>query len=349
MEPVNQSGPINKIAWSDRIDTTVANKKACFCNLIIYVDEARRATYFQDIVRLITSQFPSRVIFIWKDEGEKAPFIRMKQSADLKIDQYLIEASPSYLSRVPFLILPILAADVPIYLLWGQDPTTDETILPSLEKFATKLIFDSESAENLQLFSKNMLTHSSASKIEIADMNWSRIGGWREILTRTFDCPERIDQLKEASQIKIIYNSRPSDLSIHPATQALYLQAWLAAQLNWRVKSFEQHGNDFTIVHNSNNRTVEIKIHGEVRKDILPQEIIGFEAVDASNFLYSLTRKTEKQVVVHCNTLDRCELPFTLFLPNLLTSRNFMQEVFYKKTSPQYFNMLKIISQIKWK
>lgn len=331
---------------------STSNQKASLFNLIIYTHEPRRAAYFQDIVRMITSQFPCRVIFIYGDEEASEPYLRVKLSPSneaanaLINDQIYIEAGGAHLKRVPFIILPYLIADLPIYLLWGQDPTTEHAVLPHLQKYATRLIFDSECSENLQCFSKSILSYVNLNQREITDMNWARIRSWREVLTQTFDTQERIDQLNNSKNIKIVYNNRSSDLSLNPETQAFYLQAWLATQLKWNFEKIEKSDQAILIHYRSATSSILVQLEGEKRDQLPPEEIIGFEASNDENFLISLSRKGTDQIIVHCSTIDRCELPFTLQLANIWSGRSFMQEIFYKKTSNQYFNMLKLIGLI---
>lgn len=327
------------------METDLKNKiceppKACLFNLIIYTHEPRRAVYFQDIAQLISSKFPCRIIFIQGNATQKNGLKIGKQEEKISI-----EVNGDYLNRLFFIILPYFVSDLPIYLIWGEDPSKDAGVLKSLESYANKIVFDAESSENLQKFSLEMLRRLDESSIEITDMNWARIRSWRQVLTQTFDSKERIDQLNAAKQIKITYNDRPSDPFLHPKTQAIYLQGWLAAQLKWQFDHVDYQSHGMTIYY----KNIEVILQGESKQKVHAEEILEFEVSDPLKFLYSLTRKGENQVIVHCNTLDRCELPLTLSLPSLWSGRVFMQEIFYKQTSEQYKNMLQLISQIPWK
>lgn len=342
--------PTNKHTWVDAPQAASLGSRSCLFNLIIYTDDPRRASYFLDMVRLITAKFPCRIIYIWSDTSSEDSFLRVRQAVKTHSDtehsrseELLIESSKDCLNRVPFVILPYFIADVPIYLFWGQDPTTENAILPHLQKFATRLIFDSESCEHLHSFSEHMIALAESGIGELTDMNWARTGSWRDVLAQAFDTPERIQQLSSAKQITIEYNSRPSDLSLYPMTQALYLQAWLASQLKWELVTKKKEERDTVITYRSDGNTIRVILRGEVRKDVPAQEILKFEAEDPAIFLVSLLLKAENQVVVHWNTLDRCELPFTVFLPGLWSGKNFIQEIFYKKSSNQYFRMLRYL------
>jgi len=222
--------------------------RSCLFNLIVYTHEPRRTAYFEGIVKIIKTQFPCRIISITGNPQAKESYFRVKMTTEknsdgtgFACDHIYIDATGQDLNRVYFLLMPLFVPDLPIYLLWGQDPTTEYTILPHLEYFATRLIFDAETTEDLHQFSREMLNRMATSSIQVIDMNWARIGGWKEVLAEVCDSQERLDQLAKASSITLKYNNKPSDLFTHPETQAIYLQAWLAACLNWCYVNAEKN------------------------------------------------------------------------------------------------------------
>jgi glucose-6-phosphate dehydrogenase assembly protein OpcA len=332
-----------------------ANKiKACLFNLIVYTHDPKRASYFKQIVQMIMDTFPCRVIFIQGNREIKDPYLRVhvytgsgsSYHQGMLCDKIIIEAAGPRLAEVPFLILPHLIPDLPIYLLWGQDPTKDGTILPYLQKFATRLIFDSECTENLHRFSQMMLNRLESSKNEIVDLNWTRIGGWREVITQTFDTQERIEQLAACRTIKIAYNSLTELSFFHPETQALYLQAWLAAQLEWEYERMERK-DKILMYYRFQGHPIQIILQPQKREDLEPEEIVAMEISGKENYLCTLERRTDTQVTVHCSTQYQCQLPFTLVLSNIRSGRAFMQEVIYQRPSDQYNRMLRLISRIE--
>lgn len=321
--------------------------KACLFNLILFSKDPQRTTYFQDVVRLIGTQFPCRVIFI---QEVKASSLKVSVSVETReeapgliCEQIFLEAGHQELARIPFIILPLIVPDLPIYLLWGQDPLTEKVILPTLQPYASRLIFDSEGSDNLQLFAQNMLKLLKNHPTQITDMNWARMGGWRQVLAQTFDCQERVDQLSSSKTIKIIYNNRVTDLTLHPQRQALYLQAWLAVQLGWEFDRIEHDQASIRLYYKNGP---DVILEGKVESHFSSEEILEIEMTDQAHFLYSFKRKGPEQVIIYCNTMDRCELPFTLLLPNIWSGRVFMREVLYHPTSVQYAHMLELISRL---
>lgn len=328
--------------------------KACLFNLIIYTREPRRTPYFQEMVHKIIEQFPCRIIFIQGNRSSKDSYLRLQASIassdqGFACDQITIEVSNDQLSRVPFLILPLFAADLPIYLLWGQDPTEDDIILPHLQQFANRLIFDSECSQSLRHFSQQILEHLHFQNLDVTDLNWARISGWRDVMAQAFDSPTRIEQLRSARLLKIAYNNRSDDFFLFPETQAFYLQAWLASQMNWEFERLERQEEMTILYYRFQQESIRILLQPLMREDLPPEEIMEVEVSDQANYLFSLTLQGDNQVVVHISTPEQCELPFTIFLPNIRSGRSFIQQIFYQKTSEQYFGMLRLVKHIEEK
>ena len=221
--------------------------KACLFNLIIYTHDERRANYMREIVNSILEKFPCRIIFIQGDTNPSKDYLTAgvsnvsigKGDSSFGCDQITINVSANKLQRIPFIVLPHIIPDMPVYLLWGRDPTAENDILPFLLQFANRLIFDSECTNNLQQFSHKMLEKIDTVKAEIMDLNWGLISGWRDVLSQTFDTHDRIHQLNFSKVIQIGFNNKKTEFCQHSVIQAIYLQGWLAAQLNWKFLSIQ--------------------------------------------------------------------------------------------------------------
>jgi glucose-6-phosphate dehydrogenase assembly protein OpcA len=329
--------------------------KACLFNLIVYTHEPRRTTYFNELVKIIRTQFPCRIIFIQGNPSSKENYFRIQSKTDCNrngngfcCDQILIEAAGQDLSRVYFLLLPLFVPDLPIYLLWGQDPTTEFSILPHLEHFATRLIFDAETTEDLQQYSRDMLNRMTSSSTQIIDMDWARTGGWREVLAQIFDSLERYEQLTSAIDVQIHYNDHPSELFFHPEIQSIYLQAWLASRLEWQFQRAEKENGSQLLYYRSADRNHRIQLIAKKDPNFEAEEILGMEVQGEKGYECHIKRLSVDQVKVQASNQFQCELPFILLMPTLRSGRSFMQEIFYQKTSDHYEPMLKFISLVKW-
>jgi glucose-6-phosphate dehydrogenase assembly protein OpcA len=144
--------------------------KASLFNLIIYADVKEKSDFLDDMVKTILEKYPCRIIFISGNTDALKNSLRTsvaniivgKGENAVACDRIHIDVSPQQLHRVPFIIFPLLIPDLPIYLLWGKDPTGEMDILPHLRPYASRLIFDSDSTYNLQDFSRKMLKEIDA-------------------------------------------------------------------------------------------------------------------------------------------------------------------------------------------
>ena len=322
--------------------------KACLFNLIIYTCEPRRTDYFAEMVKIIKGQFPCRIIFIQGNPLGKSHSLRITtykedatENEKLNTNQIYIEASGPEFNRVYFLLLPLLASDLPIYLLWGQNPTTEYTLLPRLESFASRLIFDAETAADLQQFSREMLVRLNSSSMQISDMNWARIAGWREVFAQIFDSAERFEQLTHVHQISIICNDNPSELFVPPNIQALYFQSWLAARLNWQFLRIEHACDTQTLYYENKQIIRKIVLSHKTDVNFEREEILRFEIQGENGYECAIERLNAKQINVRASNQNQCELPLLFLIPSLRSARSFMQEIFYQKTSDHYAQMLR--------
>lgn len=338
--------------WDAQADTGLT--KACLFNLIVYTDEPRRTNYFQDVIRSIIEKSPCRIIFIQGNQDPSQDYLKIdvsiattgKESSTTACEQIVIQAAGKQLTRVPYLILPYFVPDLPIYLLWGQDPTQDNAILPRLEKFACRLIFDSECTENLPQFSQDIIRRMEKRKTALIDMNWIAISEWRHVLTKTFDTEEKINQLTHAKSIQICYNNPPSDYFTHSDIPAIYLQAWLASQLGWHLQNMQKAQDGIRLSYESYKNPLTVNLITKKIGDIPPGSILSINIASSEGHSFELALNSgAQQVVVHIASAEECRLPFILPLPSVSKGKSLINEIFYKSSNDVYLKMLKMLAE----
>lgn len=339
--------------WQEKNQT--GQIKACLFNLVIYAHEERRADYLHDIAHSILEKFPCRIIFIQLNGGDPsllrvsvANEVTTKGNRTIACDELILNVGAKRLNRVPFMVIPHLVPDLPIYLLWGQDPTGDKEVLPYLESYASKLIFDSECSSNLQGFAKEMLTLMETSKVDVMDLNWATISGWRDAFARVFDTGSAIDNLRVIPELRILYNNKKTQFVRSHETKAIYFQAWLASRLGWKFIEMNMEGAERIIryAHTSGETTVILVPDEETQ---LPAgALVSVEAIGSGCEYSFIRRNHQPKLIVHTTCDDRCELPFTLPLLDIKHRSVFMQEIFFQSINNHYRAMLRAISATNW-
>ncbi|MCE5316860.1 MAG: glucose-6-phosphate dehydrogenase assembly protein OpcA [Parachlamydia sp.] len=316
--------------------------RASLFNLILYSHEKRRAAYLQDFVGSIVEKFPCRIIFIQGDRDPDQNYLRVSVSSivttkgemSIACDQIQIEVSASQMARVPFIILPHLISDLPVYLLWGQDPTRETELLPHLKPYAERLIFDSESMEDLPYFSKAILDMMGDWNMEISDLNWIVISSWRDAIARIFDSEEKVRLLQQAKNIRIVYNGAKTEWITHPALQAVYLQAWLAAQMGWKLKDVSLLDAGRAVL--SYGQTI-VELIPQADKMTPPGALLSIEVQSGSEDLFHIARREyQPQLIVHLSTAVECAMPFTLPLKDSKRGSTFLRDVLYRGAGCHY-------------
>ncbi len=333
--------------------------RACLFNLIIYTQKMERAPFCRDMIHSVISKFPCRVILITSDDQTAQEYLRTSVSTetvgteDSKVycEVIQIDVSGPPIQRVPFIILPHIVADLPVYLLWTQDPSTENAVFPHLEKFARRIIFDAESSVNLQQFSRSLLDLMSSFQCDVGDLNWSALNGWRRIFASVFDTHEMVLTLAQSKLIRIHYNRNPSEFHQHNEIEAAYLQAWLAAQLNWKFQSIERNEGNIRLSYK--------RLMQDITLVLIPQEVntlsagvllsIEIESQRNKAVIVFKRHPTTQQVFIQYEDYERCELPHFMLLGTAPCGQEIVEEIFYQQTGSHYRAMLQMLAQIPWK
>lgn len=329
--------------------------KACLFTLIIYAHEPRRIKYLQDLVDTILDKFPCRIIFIKADNTAKQNYLHVnvanvlsgKESTPIACDQITIEASKSQLFRIPYIVIPHIVPDLPVYLLWSQTPFEEHDIFPALQPYASRVIFDSECSDNLNRFCQEMQLNLDVLKMDVMDINWALVSNWRDMLVQLFDTPQKLDFLKDCKSLTISYNDTKTETLQHPEIRAMYLQGWIASRLQWKYVSSDSFQNSLIISYTMEQHPHIVALSPHTHPELPPGAIVSIEINSTDGRSYYVARKQSlSQAVVHYSSRETCELPYTLPLPDVHRGLTFMKEIFYHKLSDHYREMLSMISNL---
>jgi glucose-6-phosphate dehydrogenase assembly protein OpcA len=328
--------------------------KSCLFTLIIYAHEPRRIKYHQELINNILEKFPCRIIFIQR-ESETVNRLHVNvanvtsgQGGTAVIcDQITIMSSQNELHRVPYLIIPHIIPDLPVYLLWSEIPFKEHIIFPALRPYASRIIFDSECSDSLHKFSEDMLQNFNEFNIDIMDINWALISSWRDMLVQLFDTPARFSVLQKCKSLRITYNNIKTEMSHYPAIRAVYLQAWLASRLKWRYCNTEKLDGITIISFTTDEHPSIVALSPQTDDNLPPGAIISIELVSIDGCMIDISRRQSlSQATIHISSHRQCELPYTLPLPDVHQGLAFIKEIFYHKLGDHYLDMLKIISKM---
>jgi glucose-6-phosphate dehydrogenase assembly protein OpcA len=322
--------------------------RASLFNLIVFNRLSARTDYIRSIVEKVVEQFPCRTLFISYDPDAVHPYLKTAISvvtpkgaeSGVACDQIDIGVGGPDLERVPFLLLPHLIPDLPVYLLWTEDPSTQIPLFAPLSQLATRIIFDSESADNLFAFAKTLLNLRAKTGIDIADLNWARTEGWRDLVASLFDSQERLSDLTNLSLVKFTYNSRETEFFCHLKIQAMYLTSWLSKRLHWKFQKATRRKNNQELYFQFDQ--IDVCIGSEHWEKLGPGTVISANFQTQNGHLFEAGRIPDRyhHVKICISTQERCELPYQFVLGQTATGQSLVKEICTKGTSLHYLEML---------
>lgn len=328
--------------WA-RLEETAVMRASLF-NLIIVASEGERKDYIRQIIHKVIERFPCRIMMItlsdrlqnWRAHVTATTGVGGK--ADIACDMIEIEAPRLQIAKIPFLILPHFLPDLPIYLLWAENPSADPQLLSQLQKWATRLIYDSEVSDNLHDFAQSLLTQRKSTGKEVADLNWARTENWRELLAATFYSPARLSSIREAKTIHLYYNTFETPFFCHTKIQALYLQAWLATRLNWKLMHAT---SDIWSYHEC-----QIFLHPLQNSELAPGTVLSLDILckDQSHFAFHRDPLHPHQVQIILCDEEKCDIPSRFIFSKAQSGLSLVNQIYHSDPSSHFPVVLQFLS-----
>jgi glucose-6-phosphate dehydrogenase assembly protein OpcA len=203
--------------------------RACSMTLIVAADESDDPQGIGETLAALMPEHPSRAIVIrFRADDHRAlssrvfaqcwmPFGHRQQ---ICCEQIEIMASDTTLPDLAAVVVPLRVPDLPV-ILWCRCPHLFQ--LGDFSKFAAiakKLVLDSAAFPD-QAAALKLMNAAVAAGRSLADLSWTRLTRWREIIAQIFENRGQLAHLPQVTDITIRYHA-----AVVPAT-ALYLAAWL--------------------------------------------------------------------------------------------------------------------------
>lgn len=331
--------------------------RASLFNLIFYTQKRSRDAYVHEVAQKVIEKFPCRIIFISCDQESTENVLNAsvslmyagKGETAIACDMIELEVLGNQLKKVPFVVLPHILPDLPIYLVWEKDPCAENPIFEQMQRYASRLIFDSETTNNLPSFAAELLKLNQDLDLEVADLNWARMENWRQLLVTYFYSLENLVHLEKVSQVEITYNFHQTDCFCHTTIQALYLQTWLACRLQWKLIQMKKEGSHLLFTYEKDDRKIVVNLTPQDEAHLAPGTIVAIHFVTPHGFEFSFKRHLEvpNHIVTKVTSPQKCELPTHYIFAKGESGQSLVKEICHKGMSDHFRNVLQFISQME--
>lgn len=153
----------------------------------------------------------------------------------IRFEEVVVEVNAQIERQLASIAAPLLVADLPDFLWWVADSTTDSSLFLDLCKVSDRIIVDTAGAREpaAELAALAEVLSGMSSPPRLGDFAWRRLDAWRNLLTGFFDPPATRDALASVDEVEITYGASDSQ-GRTGFTSALLLAGWLASRLHWR-------------------------------------------------------------------------------------------------------------------
>jgi glucose-6-phosphate dehydrogenase assembly protein OpcA len=225
--------------------------RACTLTLLIYVESDEAADEVNNLVAEVTRQNPCRTIIMMLEPQATRSGLEAWVSAHCHLpvggekqvcsEQIALRARGEAVQGLASVVLPLTVSGLPIFLWWRAADFSPPHYFDEILRVTQHVIVDtarfSPSGTHLQDLAAWL--HKFSGRIQLTDLNWSRITPWRELIAQCFDSPHRRPYLDRLSEVRIEYEQDSARLVTQRA-QGLLLTGWLASRLGWEFLRSER-------------------------------------------------------------------------------------------------------------
>ena len=264
--------------------------RACALTLIVAAEDSDDPAAIAETLAELMREYPSRAIVLRLRPGGQ-PLLEAKVSAQCWLprghrtqicsEQIEITASHASLADVPAVALALTVPDLPV-VVWCRGSGVFQ--LPGFERLAQiagKLVVDSSIFRDPRPVLERLAARLRSGRL-VADLSWTRLTGWRELIARVFEAPGCRKHLAEISGIQVSCAGQTIPAS------AYYMAAWLAAALGWspgdrRLRFSAVAGENEALhgvalsspelsvsVERESDRALDLRVNGLLRRAVLP-------------------------------------------------------------------------------
>jgi len=203
--------------------------RACTMTLLTVVEESEDTSDIWSVMAALMPEHPSRAIVIrFRPSAERALSSRVfsqcwmpfGQRRQICCEQIEITASDASLPDLPAVILPLAVADLPVVLWCRGARLFGLEDFPQLASIAGKVVLDSAAMGGAADILGRLDGLTRSGRI-LADLAWTRLTRWRQMLAQIFENRGYLARLAKVQQVRIGFGGGA------PPPGAYYLGAWL--------------------------------------------------------------------------------------------------------------------------
>lgn len=209
-------------------------------NLEVVASSRELLERYAPVVDEVTASTPARAILasIEPDEaadaltGSTTAVCSLEGAKNICSERITLAATGNAAARAASAIEAFLVPEIPTVLVWLGRVHVDDPIFEDLANDANRILLDSEYTSLSSLLHVASWARKQPNAPFVADLAWTRLASWQEMLARFFDDEETAPLASKIVRVSLKQASEPgARLGPEPAL----LLGWIATRLGWKT------------------------------------------------------------------------------------------------------------------
>lgn len=284
------SGIRSRFAQTDLSNDEHPRPRNCVMTLIAVAPTQADEQLATRTTQLISAEHPAQAIVIREEAAVRGHYLDAWITTEVQTKQV---AGPSQCEIITLhvrggaadhlaaLVDPLLVSGVPTYLWWlGTPPFGKKELLDALRVGDGLVVDSARFAEPFTAFrGLSRLLKIAHHRLGLADLQWSRLRPWREMIAQFFTPVDRRHFLSGIAEIGVDYAGEGRGNRI----AAALITGWMGAALGWKLKRAAAGTGGVVVAHyDAGGRSVEVDFRSVQRQHLAPGELSAVRIAGAS-------------------------------------------------------------------
>ncbi|HVJ93591.1 MAG TPA: glucose-6-phosphate dehydrogenase assembly protein OpcA [Labilithrix sp.] len=227
--------------WKQPEDPTAPPlSRVCTMNIEVVAPTRELLERYTPVIDEVTASIPARAILASlepeapADEitGSAAAVCALEGGKKVCSERITLSCRGNAAARAASAIEAFLVPEIPTALVWLGRVHVDDPVFEDLSNDASRIVLDSEYTSISSVIGVAAWARKQRNAPEIADLAWTRVAAWQEMLARFFDDLETRPLASKVSRIAFKQAGEPG-ASIGP--EAALMLGWVGTRLGWQT------------------------------------------------------------------------------------------------------------------
>jgi glucose-6-phosphate dehydrogenase assembly protein OpcA len=214
--------------------------RVCTMNIEVVAPTSDLLERYTPVVDEVTSSIPARAILASiepsasSDEltGTATAVCSVEGGKTICSERITLACRGNAAARAASAIESFLVPEIPTALVWLGRVHVDDPVFEDLANDAHRIILDSEYTSIASVIQVAAWARTQPNAPVIADLAWTRIATWQEMLARFFDPPETRELAQKITRIRF---KQVSESGTRIGPEAALMLGWMGTRLGWKT------------------------------------------------------------------------------------------------------------------